>query len=612
MSTMINTNIASLNAQRNLSTSSSGLTTALQRLSSGLRINSAKDDAAGLAISERMTSQINGLTQAARNANDGISLAQTAEGALSSVSDNLQRMRTLAVQSANSTNTSTDRAALNSEVTQLMSEIGRVASTTQFNGLNLLDGSFTASQFQVGANAGQTIAVTINGASTSQLGSYGGSSTAVGTTAWDASTNFVSINGTSAGASVAGSGAGQSASSAYARAVAVNGITGTTGVTATATTSVTGAAPTPGQSLANGDLTINGVSVGPVASGATALVQSANVVTAINSVTASTGVTATADASTGALTLTAADGRDIAVSSSTPSFSSSTKITNATGLSTGATTAGSAQSDIIAFASSVATGTTMTMNGVTFNFTNSGTAGATSATSVNVVIGGATASGTAVAAALATAVSAAQGSGAATATALAGLSYTASAANGTFTDAKIGTAATTGHVLAVVQGAGVGSVTSTAGVDSSGGTSSLTTKGTVTLSSSSSFTLTGSGTGLASAGMSTLSPALTQLSTVSVDTVAHSNSAITILDAALAQVSSQRASLGAIQNRFSATISNLNGVSENLTGARSRITDADFAQETAALTRGQILQQAGTAMLAQANSLPNGVLALLR
>lgn len=147
MPQVINTNIASLNSQRNLNTSQTSLATSLQRLSSGLRINSAKDDAAGLAISERMTSQINGLNQAARNANDGISLAQTAEGALGQLGDSLQRMRELAVQSANSTNSATDRAALQSEVSQLQSEIDRIATQTQFNGLNLLDGSFTSQQF---------------------------------------------------------------------------------------------------------------------------------------------------------------------------------------------------------------------------------------------------------------------------------------------------------------------------------------------------------------------------------------------------------------------------------------------------------------------------------
>ncbi|MEK6576151.1 MAG: flagellin, partial [Nitrospirota bacterium] len=160
MSLQINTNMASLNAQRNITRSQGSLSTALQRLSSGLRINSAKDDAAGLAISERMTSQIRGLNQAARNANDGISLAQTAEGAIGEIGNNLQRLRELAVQSANATNSASDRASLDSESTQLINEITRVASQTSFNGITLLDGTFTAQTFQVGANANQTISVT--------------------------------------------------------------------------------------------------------------------------------------------------------------------------------------------------------------------------------------------------------------------------------------------------------------------------------------------------------------------------------------------------------------------------------------------------------------------
>ena len=160
MAAIINTNVISLNAQRNLNSSQNALATTLQRLSSGLRINSAKDDAAGLAISERMTSQIRGLNQAVRNANDGISMSQTAEGALGEIGNNLQRIRELAVQSRNASNSSSDRTALNNEVQQLKSEIDRVASTTAFNGIKLIDGSFTNQSFQVGANVGETINIT--------------------------------------------------------------------------------------------------------------------------------------------------------------------------------------------------------------------------------------------------------------------------------------------------------------------------------------------------------------------------------------------------------------------------------------------------------------------
>src|SRR4051812_28483893 len=172
MAQTINTNVASLNAQRNVNNSQAALNTAMQRLSSGLRINSAKDDAAGLAISQRFTSQINGLNQAARNANDGISLSQTAEGALGVIGDNLQRIRELAVQSSNATNSNTDRAALQTEVGQLLNEIDRVANQTSFNGVKLIDGSFAGAVFQVGANAGESITVSsITDANVAALGS---------------------------------------------------------------------------------------------------------------------------------------------------------------------------------------------------------------------------------------------------------------------------------------------------------------------------------------------------------------------------------------------------------------------------------------------------------
>ena len=167
----INTNISSLNAQRNLNASQSSLATSMQRLSSGLCVNSAKDDAAGLAIAERMNTQVRGLNVAARNANDGISLSQTAEGALGKVGDMLQRIRELAVQSSNATNSQSDRDALNAEVTALKDEIGRVAGQTSFNGVKLLDGTFASQQFQVGANAGETITVSsIADATLAQLG----------------------------------------------------------------------------------------------------------------------------------------------------------------------------------------------------------------------------------------------------------------------------------------------------------------------------------------------------------------------------------------------------------------------------------------------------------
>jgi len=330
MPQVINTNVASLNAQRNLTTSQGQLATALQRLSSGLRINSAKDDAAGLAISERFTTQIRGLNQAVRNANDGISLSQTAEGALGETGNALQRIRELAIQSANSTNSASDRAALNAEAAQLLSEVQRIAQTTQFNGQNILDGTFSSAQFQVGANANQTISFGIAGATTNTLGAYQATSTAVTSSAFDGA--GFTINGVEIGVSAGTSAAGVDADSATAKATAINAKTNLTGVSAQAASSIQGVAPTARSALANGELKINGVSVGAVAKDANAVTQGRNAATAINAVSNQTGVTAIADASTGALKLSTADGRNIKLESAAATADGATAIFNATGL----------------------------------------------------------------------------------------------------------------------------------------------------------------------------------------------------------------------------------------------------------------------------------------
>ncbi len=457
MAAVINTNMASLNTQRNLGASQSQLNTSIQRLSSGLRINSAKDDAAGLAISQRFTSQINGLNQAARNANDGISLAQTAEGALSQVGDALQRMRELSVQSANATNSSSDRAALQQEVSQLASEIARIGNTTSFNGLKILDGSYSGQQYQVGANAGETITVSVGDSRATNLGATAVTSTNTGIVSTAALNTGITINGTA----IATTGA-----TSYSDVInLVNAQSGTTGVTAQRATT-NGAtlgyvAPTSAENLQ-----INGVTVG-IASGATI----AAAATAINNASTQSGVTATVVSGTN-LVLTSSGGSDITL-----------------------------KSDL--------------------------------------------------------------------------------AANGSFTAAGIGTTATT----------------YTAGIQLStklGG--ALTVAGTL-----------GTTLNLASA-----TAADYKVSSLDISSTTGANTAIQTIDFALSQVSGTRASLGALQNRFSAVVSNLQSASENFSAARSRILDADFAAETATLTRGQILQQAGTAMLAQANSLPNNVLSLLR
>lgn len=499
MTSNINTNVASLNAQRNLNVSQGSLSTTLQRLSSGLRINSAKDDAAGLAISERFTSQIKGLNQAVRNANDGISLAQTAEGGLATAGDLLQRVRELAVQSVNGSNSTSDRASLQGETLQLTQELNRVANTTQFNGQNVLDGTLTSSQFQVGANANQTISVSVASAKSTDIGNNlinstgaaGSGSQSIAGTANNVTAQNLTIsgNGTTQTLAVA---AGESAA---ALATGINGLSSLTGVTSTASSTATLSGVTAGAvqfTLQGANSTA--VTISATVSSATDL---AAVAQAVNAQSGTTNITATADKA-GNLTLSDAAGNDIKIGNTT----------TGTGLD-GASLRGA---DLRDPTTGLSTGTGAT---VTFG---AGTAAAPN----SVTVGGE-------------------------------LSFSSSAGF------------------------------------------SIATDGDTTVLSAAS---TGS--------------RLSSVAAIDISTASGANAAISTIDAALTSISNNRASLGAFQNRFASTISNLQSTSENLSAARSRIQDTDFASETANLTRGQILQQAGTAILAQANSLPNGVLALLR
>ena len=314
MAMVINTNIMSLNAQRNLGKSGSTMATSMQRLSSGLRINSAKDDAAGLAISNRMTTQVRGLTQAIRNANDGISISQTAEGAMQEITNNLQRARELAVQSANGSNSASDRAALNNEVTQLVDEIQRAATTTTFNGVNVLNGTFTGNSLQVGSQAGETISFSISNMQTTALGVGSGSSYssavngAVLTVGTALIAGGVAINGFQVGASASdGVSFADADGSAIAKANAVNAINGDTGVTAVANATVLTATSTGGAVSAS--VTVNGVAIDDITAEADIHLSAGEMVAAINEVSDQTGVTAALDdATTGAYTLTASDG----------------------------------------------------------------------------------------------------------------------------------------------------------------------------------------------------------------------------------------------------------------------------------------------------------------
>ncbi|MBK6636194.1 MAG: flagellin [Rhodocyclaceae bacterium] len=337
MAQVINSNIQSLNAQRNLGTSQMSLSQSLQRLSSGLRINSAKDDAAGLAIASRFTSQIRGLDQARRNANDGISLAQTAEGALGSMQEILQRVRELAVQSANETNSASDRAALQSEVSNLTSELNRLAQATQFNGRNLLDGSFTSAQFQVGANFGQTINATSGNFQTNSYGNYRIGALAATATSSQGSLNF----GSTAGGNIAGlgttttgisriTGAGTLTvngslgtqvvnyavgASAKDAAAAVNAATASTGVSASAKTEVQldtfAVSASFSISIASDNLTSQPKTISFTTGAAANADGLSSAVNAFNEVSSTTGVTARLNSAANGILLTNSSGNDI-------------------------------------------------------------------------------------------------------------------------------------------------------------------------------------------------------------------------------------------------------------------------------------------------------------
>ncbi|MEC4723831.1 flagellin [Noviherbaspirillum sp. CPCC 100848] len=678
MSSVINTNIASLNAQRNLSSSSSGLTTALQRLSSGMRINSAKDDAAGLAISQRMASQIGGLNQAARNANDAISLAQTAEGALSGIGDNLQRLRTLAVQAANSTNSDSDRATIQTEVSSLVAEIGRVANTTEFNGIKLLDGSFTSQAFQVGANANQTISVSVGGASTDKLGATQASSLTASNNGNALVAGDMTINGVAIGGSTSSSDNASStgnSGSAIAKAAAINAVSAQTGVTAKADVNELGGASMTA-STATGTLTVNGVATASITTTNDGATSRAAVIAAINAISGQTGVVATDGGTSAAgIKLSAADGRNITVSAtgltsaqtgvdnlgSTTygkyTLTSSKEITvtgNATNLKNAGVNAGTYSAQTAYASSTAGTATAFVAGDFKINGIAIGASVSSDDTSSS-SLGVAGASAISKAAAINKLTSQTGVAATVNTTTLAGAGMTASTATGTLTINGIATASIStnadgaasraavitainaisgqtgvkaidggtsaaGISLVAADGRNItvsatGLTSAQTGIDNLGGT----TYGTFTLSSAKTFTVEAGTTGTASTTTGMVKHGTygsgrsgQALSTIDVSTASGANNAITAIDNAISSVNRSRAELGAIQNRFTSTISTLQSTSENLSAAKSRIVDTDFAAETANMTRGQILQQAGTAMLAQANGLPNGVLALLR
>jgi flagellin len=583
MSTSINTNISALAAQGSLRKTGLSQATAMERLSTGIRINSAKDDAAGLAISTRMTANIRGIAAAVRNANDGISLTQTAEGSLNAISDNLQRIRELAVQSANTGNNVSDRAALNSEAKQLIAEIDRVANNTTFNGIKLLDGTFTGQDLQVGAGNGTNdrINLSIASAKASSLGNgtYAGSAATVNSTAVVASSalvaNSLAINGYSVGSSVSDGVSFVGASgSGIAKALAINSISGNTGVSATVTaTTKVGVAPTTFTAATTaGAVMINGVDIGPMGAANSAIDRGAQTAATINSKSAQTGVTATADAGTGAVSLSAKDGRNITVSTTTAGGTATGLITTAVGI---------APTGTANIAANV-----MTINGVNIGAVTWDTNIATTAPAIQSAINAKTSE----------------------------TGVTASVAN----TGVVTLSVASGDGRGITIGGTPADVLASFGLTTSSSTATSTLK--LTTTNSTGITLAGSAgllsTGLTAGNTATVATASgtfgAGVSAVDLTSAENSQAALTTLDSAIDQITNSRAAMGAYQNRLTATISNLETTSMNLQASRSRILDTDYAKETTNLAKSQIITQAATAMLAQANQSAQSVLALLK
>jgi flagellin len=501
----INTNMGALMASSASSSVNKMMDTSMNRLSTGLRINTASDDAAGVAIASRLTANIMGTNQAIRNAGDAQAMIDTAEGAQIETADILQRMREIAVQSVNDTNSSSDRVALNDEFVQLSAELERIAQTTTWAGQKILDGSFVTKNFQIGADVGQTLTVSQKSMRPSEIGDFRVDTTAVAAVATaTTATNTVSSTGVTVlgrlGSAAATTVAGDSAK---ALAAAVNTDTSSTGVKASAHTAVRFSLS--GDPATTTSFTLNG--------GGTATSISASVtdnadlsalVTAINTYSGTTGVTAEFDGSDKSkLILREADGDNITINNFTARDSAAAVLTATI----------EKQSNF--GGSAFTTGVTLT----------SDAAGATSALDSTVVTG------------------------------VVRMSSTAS-----FTVSGDTTSATTGY----------------------------------------------------NGGSATAASALSKVSDISLTSQIGATSAIGVLDTALGMVSESRASLGAVSNRLDATISNLTNISTNLEAGRSSIQDADFAAESTSLAKAQILQQASTAMLAQANASKQGVLQLLQ
>jgi len=703
----INTNVKALAAQSSMNNVDRALQTSMQRLSTGLRINNAKDDAAGLAISNRMTSDIRGFAVAIRNANDGLSMAQTADGALGQVTDMLQRMRELAVQAGNGSLNADNRIASQLEIDQLKQQIDNIATQTNFNSINLLDGSAGNIKLQTNVRANQQMTMSIDSAQTKDIGlgsrasltstSFSGTA---GTLAKNMAAGDLVLNGVIVAASLASSDTlsyGDKSSSAISKVAAINSVSSATGVTATVgNTTVGGSAMT--AAALTGTITINGVATGDITTTTDAGASRATVVAAINAKSAQSGVRAvdSGDLNKG-IVLIADDARNITISYSTLTaaatgvgannvytgtyqLSSGTNspisiATTSNGtLANAGLTAGIYNANVSAMTSvdravaatntAPATGTTGLLNAGTLRINGTSIVAASSTDDTSSDITATSSSKSASAIAIAAAINKASGttgvSASAAANTITGSGFVAAANTGTLylngvsvslalttasTRADVATTinAVTGQtgVFATDNGSGItlvaqdgrnismslstgtntdlGIASSNIDVATKSAAGAITTYARVTLSSDKSFTLEGGSDGNANfekLGFKTGTYGGVdngiKVSKIDISTQAGAQVAITALDAALKSVSLNQARLGAFQNRLDQVVSNLTTMNQNMNASRSRVQDADYATETTNLAKSQIISQAATAMLAQANQSSQSVLALLK
>ncbi|MBL73865.1 MAG: flagellin [Idiomarinaceae bacterium] len=507
MALYVNTNVSSLNAQNQLTKSGNTLDQAFQRLSSGLRINSAADDAAGLQISNRLTSQVNGLNVATRNANDGVSVAQTAEGAMSESTNILQRMRELALQSANGSNSSEDREALQTEISSLQSELTRISETTSFGGQKLLDGNFGSKAFQVGSNANETIDVSLSSTSAQDIGeSYRSVSASA------AFTGFGGVRTAPADGSASLTFNDNESFNIDANGSTISTVSLTDGLSA--------------KDLADKFNGTSGISN----------VGAKNEVTFDNFVDASANDTFSVEIEGVTVDFAGGAGNDATVANFAAALATKSDELSAKGISFSNTS-----SDV----------TVSNSSGEDISINATVTDGDSADTTFDV---------------------------------------TSNSVTATTTAANNGTASTSLNSTGVLD-------FSSAKIDASISSLSIDDTNTTTLTASPTFTLSSS--------------TLDSVADIDIGTAEGAQNSLSVIDAAIANIDSQRADLGAIQNRFQSTISNLSNISENVSAARSRVRDADFAAETAKLTQAQITQQASTTILAQANQRPQAALSLL-